>query len=130
MLQKRPKWLLFQNSLSKHLKSQKERFRAIFDQIKSDSGLNDPLKTDHFSPHQHVIGDPSIPVQMRRQLATDLELCIYICSISTKVPKNIREAMAENPWIEAMQEEFLQYMLHDSWELVERPLDKRVLDLK
>jgi hypothetical protein len=83
---------------------------------------------DH--PLEHVIGEPSKPVQTRRQLATDLELCIYICSISLKVPKNIQEAMAENPWIEAMQEEFLQYQLHDSWELVERPLDKRVLDLK
>ena len=79
---------------------------------------------------KHVIGEPSKPVQTRRQLATDLELCIYLCSISLKEPKNIREAMAENPWIEAMQEEFLQYLLHDSWELVERPLDKRVLDLK
>jgi hypothetical protein len=38
--------------------------------------------------------------------------------------------MAENPWIEAMQDEILQYQLHDSWELVERPLDIRVLDLK
>ena len=58
MLQKRPKWLLFQNSLSKYLKSQKERFRAIFDQINSDSGLNDPLKTDHFSPYH-------IPLHLR-----------------------------------------------------------------
>lgn len=38
--------------------------------------------------------------------------------------------MAENPWIEAMQDEILQYQLHDSWELVKRPLDIRVLDLK
>jgi hypothetical protein len=52
MLQKRPKWLLFQNSLSKYLKSQKERFRAIFDQINSIPGLNDPLKVVHFSPYQ------------------------------------------------------------------------------
>jgi hypothetical protein len=42
MLQKRPKCLLFQNSLPKYLKSQKERFRAIFDQINSIPGLNDP----------------------------------------------------------------------------------------
>lgn len=83
---------------------------------------------DH--PIEQVIGEPSKPVQTRRQLATDIELCIYSCSISLKEPKNIREAMAENPWIEAMQEELLQYLLHDSWELVERPLDKRVLDLK
>jgi hypothetical protein len=62
---------------------------------------------DH--PIEHVIGEPSKLVQTRKQLATDLELCIYICSISLKVPKNIREAMAENPWIEVMHEEFLQY---------------------
>jgi hypothetical protein len=53
MLQKRPNCLLFQNSLPKYLKSQKERFRAIFDQINSIPGLNDPLKVVHFSPHQH-----------------------------------------------------------------------------
>jgi hypothetical protein len=52
MLQKRPKCLLFQNSLPKYLKSQKERFRAIFDQINSIPGLNDPLKVVHFLPHQ------------------------------------------------------------------------------
>jgi hypothetical protein len=51
MLQKRPKCFLFQNSLQKYLKSQKERFRAIFDQINSIPGLNDPLKVVHFSPH-------------------------------------------------------------------------------
>ena len=113
------------------------------DSAESSSRLQEPSNTHSFNqrypstfqwtkdhPIEHVIGEPSKPVQTRRQLATDLELCIYICSISLKVPKNIREAMAENPWIEAMQEEFLQYQLHDSWELVERPLDKRVLDLK
>jgi hypothetical protein len=52
MLQKHPKCFLFQNSLQKYLKSQKERFRAIFDKINSNSGLNDPLKVVHFSPHQ------------------------------------------------------------------------------
>ena len=52
MLQKRPKRFLFQISLQKYLKWQKERFRAIIDQIISNSGLNDPLKAVHFSPHQ------------------------------------------------------------------------------
>jgi hypothetical protein len=52
MVQKRPNCFLFQISLPKYLKSQKERFRSIFDQINSIPGLNDPLKTDHFSPHQ------------------------------------------------------------------------------
>ena len=38
--------------------------------------------------------------------------------------------MAENAWIEAMQEEILQYQLHDSWELVPRPIDQIIIDLK
>jgi hypothetical protein len=57
MLQKRPNCFLFQISLPKYLKSQKERFRAIFDQINSIPGLNDPLKVVHFSPHHR----PSTP---------------------------------------------------------------------
>lgn len=85
------------------------------DSAESSSRLQEPSNTHSFNqrypstfqwtkdhPLEHVIGEPSKPVQTRRQLATDLELCIYICSISLKVPKNIREAMAENPWIEAM----------------------------
>jgi hypothetical protein len=48
MLQKRPNCFLFQISLPKYLKSQKERFRAIFDQINSIPGLNDPPKSGSF----------------------------------------------------------------------------------
>jgi hypothetical protein len=133
------------NSNDVALEEEEEVFENPFasDSAESSSRFQEPSNTHSFNqrypstfqwtkdhPLEHVIGEPSKPVQTRRQLATDLELCIYICSISLKVPKNIREAMAENPWIEAMQEEFLQYLLHDSWELVERPLDKRVLDLK
>lgn len=67
MLQKRSKCFLFQISLQKYLKWQKERFRAIIDRIISNSGLNDPLKVVHFSPHHLYIihhhafaSDPSL----------------------------------------------------------------------
>lgn len=105
------------NSNNVALEEEKEVFENPFasDSAESSSRLQEPSNTHSFNqrypstfqwtkdhPLVHVIGDPSMPVQTRRQLATDLELCIYICSISTKVPKNIREAMAENPWIEAM----------------------------
>ncbi|GKC66316.1 hypothetical protein Tco_1098914 [Tanacetum coccineum] len=36
---------------------------------------------DH--PLEHVIGDPSKPVKIRRQLDTDLEMCIYSLTMST-----------------------------------------------
>ncbi|GJR70895.1 retrovirus-related pol polyprotein from transposon TNT 1-94 [Tanacetum coccineum] len=45
------------------------------------------------------------PVQTRRQLATDPEMCMFALTVSIVEPKNIKEAMADSAWIEAMQEE-------------------------
>nr|GEW57513.1 retrovirus-related Pol polyprotein from transposon TNT 1-94 [Tanacetum cinerariifolium] len=54
---------------------------------------------------EKVRGNPSRPVQTRRQLATDPEICMYALTVSTAESKNIKEAMADSAWIEAMQEE-------------------------
>ncbi|GJR52685.1 hypothetical protein Tco_1403206 [Tanacetum coccineum] len=40
-------------------------------------------------------------------------------------PKNIKEAMADSAWIEAMQEELHQFDRLQVWELVDKPLAKR-----
>nr|GEV75830.1 hypothetical protein [Tanacetum cinerariifolium] len=48
-------------------------------------------------------------VQTRRQLATDPEMCMFALTVSTAEPKNIKEAMADSAWIEAMQEELHQF---------------------
>nr|GFD32866.1 putative ribonuclease H-like domain-containing protein [Tanacetum cinerariifolium] len=45
----------------------------------------------------------------RRQLATDLEMCMYALTVSSAEPKSIKEAMADSAWIEAMQEELHQF---------------------
>nr|GEW22333.1 retrovirus-related Pol polyprotein from transposon TNT 1-94 [Tanacetum cinerariifolium] len=58
---------------------------------------------DH--PLEQVHGNPSRPVQTRRQLATDPEMCMFALTVSTAEPKNFKEAMADSAWIEAMQEE-------------------------
>nr|GEY80077.1 hypothetical protein [Tanacetum cinerariifolium] len=58
---------------------------------------------DH--PLKQVRGNPSKPVQTRRQLATDLEMCMFALTVSTTEPKNIKEAMADSACIEAMQKE-------------------------
>nr|GEY35705.1 Gag-Pol polyprotein [Tanacetum cinerariifolium] len=58
---------------------------------------------------EQVCGNPSRPVQTRRQLATDPEMCMYVLIVSTAEPKNIKEAMADSVWIEAMQEELYQF---------------------
>nr|GEY00952.1 Gag-Pol polyprotein [Tanacetum cinerariifolium] len=62
---------------------------------------------DH--PLKQVRGNPSRPVQTKRQLATDPEICMYVLTMSTAEPKNIKEAMADSAWIEAMQEELHQF---------------------
>nr|GEW27669.1 retrovirus-related Pol polyprotein from transposon TNT 1-94 [Tanacetum cinerariifolium] len=62
---------------------------------------------DH--PLEQVRRNPSMPVQTRRQLATDPEMCMYALTVSTAESKNIKEAMADFAWIEAMQEELHQF---------------------
>ncbi|GKD96390.1 retrovirus-related pol polyprotein from transposon TNT 1-94, partial [Tanacetum coccineum] len=58
---------------------------------------------DH--PLSQVHGNPSKPVQTRRQLATDPELCMFALTVITVELKTIKEAMADSAWIKAMQEE-------------------------
>nr|GEV80550.1 retrovirus-related Pol polyprotein from transposon TNT 1-94 [Tanacetum cinerariifolium] len=65
---------------------------------------------DH--PLEQVHGNPSRPVQTRRQLATDPEMCMFA----------LTEAMADSAWIEAMQEELHQFDRVQVWELVEKTI--------
>ncbi|GJW06136.1 retrovirus-related pol polyprotein from transposon TNT 1-94 [Tanacetum coccineum] len=83
---------------------------------------------DH--PLTQVRGDPSKPVQTRRQLATDPEMCMFALTVSTAEPKNIKDAMADSAWIEAMQEELHQFDRLQVWELVDKPFGKNVIKLK
>ncbi|GJU69433.1 retrovirus-related pol polyprotein from transposon TNT 1-94 [Tanacetum coccineum] len=62
---------------------------------------------DH--PLEQVRGNPTMPVQTRRQLATDPEMCMFALTVSIVEPKNIKEAMADSAWIEAMQDELHQF---------------------
>nr|GFC12103.1 hypothetical protein [Tanacetum cinerariifolium] len=83
---------------------------------------------DH--PLDQVRGNPSRPVQTRRQLATDHEMCMFALTVSTAEPKNIKEAMADSTWIEAIQEELHQFNKLQVWELVDKPYGKSIIKLK
>nr|GEV11824.1 uncharacterized mitochondrial protein AtMg00810-like [Tanacetum cinerariifolium] len=80
-------------------------------------------------PHT-TLGNPSRPVQTRRQLATNLEMCMYALTVSTAEPKNIKEAMTDSQWMKAMQEELHQFDRLQVWVLVDKPFDKTVIRLK
>ncbi|GJS10732.1 retrovirus-related pol polyprotein from transposon TNT 1-94 [Tanacetum coccineum] len=82
---------------------------------------------DH--PLTQVRGNPSKPVQTRRQLATDPEMCMFALTVSIVEPKNIKEAMADSAWIEAMQDELHQFDRLQVWELVDKPFGKNVIKL-
>ncbi|GJV69940.1 retrovirus-related pol polyprotein from transposon TNT 1-94 [Tanacetum coccineum] len=62
---------------------------------------------------EQVLGDPTKPVQTRRKLATDAKLCMFALTVSNTEPKNIKEAMADHAWIEAMQEKIHQFERFD-----------------
>ncbi|GKE09066.1 retrovirus-related pol polyprotein from transposon TNT 1-94, partial [Tanacetum coccineum] len=68
---------------------------------------------DH--PLEQVIGNPSQSIRTRRQLETDGEMCMFALTVSRTEPKNIKEAMADSAWIEAMQEELYQFDRLDIW---------------
>ncbi|GJX45324.1 retrovirus-related pol polyprotein from transposon TNT 1-94 [Tanacetum coccineum] len=83
----------------------------------------------HQSEHQctkdhqleQVRRNPSKPVQTRRQLVTDPEMCMFTLTVSTAKPKNIKEAMADSAWIEAIQDELHQFDRLQVWESVDKP---------
>ncbi|GJV40997.1 retrovirus-related pol polyprotein from transposon TNT 1-94 [Tanacetum coccineum] len=83
---------------------------------------------DH--PLSQVHGNASKPMQTRRQLAIDPEICMFALTVSTAEPKNIKEAMADSAWIEAMQEELHQFDRLQVWELVDKPFGKTLIKLK
>ncbi|GJW00638.1 retrovirus-related pol polyprotein from transposon TNT 1-94 [Tanacetum coccineum] len=66
---------------------------------------NDPF--DH--PLDNVIGNPSRLVSTRKQLATDSLWCLYNYVLSKVEPKNVKTAMDETSWFEAMQEEIYEF---------------------
>ncbi|GJX94845.1 hypothetical protein Tco_0349431 [Tanacetum coccineum] len=81
---------------------------------------------DH--PLEQVRRDPSKPVQTRRQLATDPEMCMFALTVSKSEPTNIKEAMADHAWIKAMQEELHQFDRLNVMEIVDNPFGKTVID--
>nr|GEV55052.1 integrase, catalytic region, zinc finger, CCHC-type, peptidase aspartic, catalytic [Tanacetum cinerariifolium] len=79
---------------------------------------------------KQVRGNLSRPVQTRRQIAIDPKMYMYALTVSNAEPKNIKEAMADSAWIEAMQEELHQFNRLQVWELVDKPFGKSIIRRK
>ena len=55
---------------------------------------------DH--PLVNVIGNPDNPLMTQKRLHTDGETCIYALTVYQAEPKNIKEALTYDNWIESM----------------------------
>ncbi|GJR79014.1 retrovirus-related pol polyprotein from transposon TNT 1-94 [Tanacetum coccineum] len=80
--------------------------------------LNEPVLEHRWTkdhPLEQVIGNPSQSIRTRHQLKTDGEMCMFALTMSRTEPKNIKEAMADSAWIEAMKEELHQFARLDGY---------------
>ncbi|GJU64254.1 putative ribonuclease H-like domain-containing protein [Tanacetum coccineum] len=103
------------------------------------------IHKDH--PIKNVIGDVKSFVQTRRmtrptseqgflsvvyvQKTHDtLNIYLYACFLSQIKPTSITKALSDSSWVEAMQEELLQFKLQQVWKLVDLPNGKRAIRTK
>nr|GEZ21948.1 hypothetical protein [Tanacetum cinerariifolium] len=92
--------------LKKALYGLKQAPRAWYDEL-SNFLVFEGFSKDH--PLEQVFGNPSQSIRTRCQLETDGEMCMFALTVSRTEPKNIKEAIADSAWIEAMQEELHQF---------------------
>nr|GEX84824.1 putative ribonuclease H-like domain-containing protein [Tanacetum cinerariifolium] len=55
---------------------------------------------------------------------------MFACFLSQEEPKRVHQALKDPSWIEAMQEELLQFKMQKVWVLVDLPNEKRVIGTK
>ena len=60
----------------------------------------------------------------------DQQVCLFACFLSQEEPKNIKQALGKESWVEAMKEELLQFKLQEVWVLCELPDGKRLIGTK
>ncbi|GJU10643.1 ribonuclease H-like domain, reverse transcriptase, RNA-dependent DNA polymerase [Tanacetum coccineum] len=107
------------------------------------------IHKDH--PKGQILGDPTSAVQTRGKIQKassaqqalvsyiykqnrtnhkDHQNCLFACFLSQEEPKTISQALQDESWVEAMQEELLQFKLQKVWVLVDLPYGKKVIGTK
>ncbi|GJS90995.1 hypothetical protein Tco_0773631 [Tanacetum coccineum] len=72
------------------------------------------IKESRNHPLENVIGN----LNQRTLRSQAQNQSNFFCFISTIEPKNVNEALGDESWIVAMQEELNQFVANDVWELV------------
>ncbi|KAJ9546459.1 hypothetical protein OSB04_019002 [Centaurea solstitialis] len=89
-------------------------------------------RTQKNHPPTLVIGDIQSPMITRKQSKSlpNPHLSMISIFLSQTEPKKAHDAMKDPSWIEAMQEELLQFVLQHVWDLVDLPKGHRVISTK
>ncbi|GKC14214.1 gag-pol polyprotein [Tanacetum coccineum] len=113
----------------------------------SSPTVNSAQQDTHPSTNIHPTSEPSTPTNVHAEenndnqaddteheftnpFCTPVQEVAESSSCNIAEPKNIKEAMADSAWIEAMQEELYQIDRLQVWELVDKPFGKNVIKLK
>ncbi|GJV20600.1 putative ribonuclease H-like domain-containing protein, partial [Tanacetum coccineum] len=110
-----------------------------------------PTSRIHSShPLALILGDPTSAVQIRSKVNTssgahafvsylqkqkrtnhkDFHYCLFACFLSQHEPKKISKALEDESWVDAMQEELLQFEIQKVWILVDLPYGKKAIGTK
>ncbi|GJU33177.1 putative ribonuclease H-like domain-containing protein [Tanacetum coccineum] len=125
---------------------------ADFNNIEPSTVVNPiPFTRVHsIHPKDQIIGDPRSAVQtrgmtkkssgehamisyihkQRRTNHKDFQNCLFACFLSQQEPTKIAQALDDESWVEAMQEELLQFKIQKVWTLVDLPYGKKAIGTK
>ncbi|KAJ9542207.1 hypothetical protein OSB04_028713 [Centaurea solstitialis] len=91
-------------------------------------------RTQKNHPASQVIGDVASPMITRKKSReagyVNTHSGMLSCFLSQNEPKKVLDAMKDPSWIEAMQEELLQFVLQHVWDLVDLSKGHRVIGTK
>ncbi|GJT70566.1 hypothetical protein Tco_1029852 [Tanacetum coccineum] len=109
--------------------------------------LTTRIHKDH--PKEQIIGDPHSAPQTRRMTKSsqehamvsyikkqrrtnhkDYQKCLFAYFLSQIEPKKVTQALIDSSWMEAMQDELLQFRLQKVWRLVDLHKGKHAIGTK
>ncbi|KAJ9541984.1 hypothetical protein OSB04_028490 [Centaurea solstitialis] len=98
----------------------------ILQEISSNLNLPHVARWIKDHPQTQIIGDPSEGVKTR----VNLNCCLFTCFVSKNEPKKVTDALTDPFWIEAMQDELLQFERNKVWTLTSLPAGKSAIGTK
>nr|GEV30471.1 hypothetical protein [Tanacetum cinerariifolium] len=105
-------------------------FRIHKDHPKSQiiSPVDTPVQTRHKSKEMEEHN--FIAIIHQKTTPDLLEFCLFSCFLSQEEPNKIFDALKDPSWVEAMQEELLQFKIQNVWILVDCPKGIRPIGTK